>query len=423
MKTSDQQQPQEITDILYQYCLEDIKRYSISGKPNQKLSACLSKIKKNTLVERVIILGIAGSEELKKPELVKALLTRYQDPKVITEIVTWTQPEEKSILKELMTGTFLYLPKKELVDAYLAIRFLIATGLANVFEEQEEFVLALQDEMKPMLLALNWKKIDTASAQAFEVIKYCTAATSLYGALPIAKVYEIYTEYGQGEALLPKTKFDKLLFGSLIRSQAYWTDQHHLYADYFSVDDLEELSVLDDLMDPEDLYGHILIDILKSDKPYYRPDLATFLKYADPDYEPENPKLDSLMAFLKKYGTLKAEDWEELRDEILYSIEFGRIQDTLEALDQFGVQFNTRQDLDKFMKFYSDAVNHTRLWVNHGYTPVELRKLAAPSAMASDHSYANASANPLVSPTKKVGRNEPCPCGSGKKYKKCCGAN
>ena len=24
-------------------------------------------------------------------------------------------------------------------------------------------------------------------------------------------------------------------------------------------------------------------------------------------------------------------------------------------------------------------------------------------------------------PTKKVGRNDPCPCGSGKKYKKCCG--
>ena len=24
--------------------------------------------------------------------------------------------------------------------------------------------------------------------------------------------------------------------------------------------------------------------------------------------------------------------------------------------------------------------------------------------------------------TLKIGRNEPCPCGSGKKYKKCCGA-
>ncbi len=28
-----------------------------------------------------------------------------------------------------------------------------------------------------------------------------------------------------------------------------------------------------------------------------------------------------------------------------------------------------------------------------------------------------------VTKGKKVGRNEPCPCGSGKKYKKCCGAN
>ena len=24
---------------------------------------------------------------------------------------------------------------------------------------------------------------------------------------------------------------------------------------------------------------------------------------------------------------------------------------------------------------------------------------------------------------KKIGRNEPCPCGSGKKYKQCCGKN
>jgi hypothetical protein len=29
---------------------------------------------------------------------------------------------------------------------------------------------------------------------------------------------------------------------------------------------------------------------------------------------------------------------------------------------------------------------------------------------------------PLVLPSGKVGRNDPCPCGSGKKYKKCCGA-
>jgi len=29
--------------------------------------------------------------------------------------------------------------------------------------------------------------------------------------------------------------------------------------------------------------------------------------------------------------------------------------------------------------------------------------------------------NPQTRETPKVGRNDPCPCGSGKKYKKCCG--
>jgi hypothetical protein len=28
---------------------------------------------------------------------------------------------------------------------------------------------------------------------------------------------------------------------------------------------------------------------------------------------------------------------------------------------------------------------------------------------------------PIVEHSPKVGRNDPCPCGSGKKYKKCCG--
>ena len=31
--------------------------------------------------------------------------------------------------------------------------------------------------------------------------------------------------------------------------------------------------------------------------------------------------------------------------------------------------------------------------------------------------------NRAARPERRVGRNEPCPCGSGKKYKKCCGLN
>ena len=36
--------------------------------------------------------------------------------------------------------------------------------------------------------------------------------------------------------------------------------------------------------------------------------------------------------------------------------------------------------------------------------------------------YKEQKASGTVRKEKKVGRNDPCPCGSGKKYKKCCGA-
>ncbi|MBU2884367.1 SEC-C domain-containing protein [Gilvimarinus agarilyticus] len=32
-----------------------------------------------------------------------------------------------------------------------------------------------------------------------------------------------------------------------------------------------------------------------------------------------------------------------------------------------------------------------------------------------------APAEPIKRTEAKVGRNDPCPCGNGKKYKKCCG--
>jgi preprotein translocase subunit SecA len=32
-------------------------------------------------------------------------------------------------------------------------------------------------------------------------------------------------------------------------------------------------------------------------------------------------------------------------------------------------------------------------------------------------------ASKVIVKEKKIGRNDPCPCGSGKKYKKCCGKN
>ena len=49
------------------------------------------------------------------------------------------------------------------------------------------------------------------------------------------------------------------------------------------------------------------------------------------------------------------------------------------------------------------------------------RSMAAPPAALPGAS-PNHSPNDAPNATPKIGRNEACPCGSGKKYKRCCGA-
>jgi uncharacterized protein YchJ len=51
----------------------------------------------------------------------------------------------------------------------------------------------------------------------------------------------------------------------------------------------------------------------------------------------------------------------------------------------------------------------------------EVSGLSAGNPRENEKPSAQSSTSPSVNPDKKVGRNDPCPCGSGKKYKKCCG--
>lgn len=63
---------------------------------------------------------------------------------------------------------------------------------------------------------------------------------------------------------------------------------------------------------------------------------------------------------------------------------------------------------------------HLRLANEEEVKRAEAREKAKLSALQSNRNAAEAQAAP-VQAKKEPGRNDPCPCGSGKKYKKCCG--
>ena len=81
-------------------------------------------------------------------------------------------------------------------------------------------------------------------------------------------------------------------------------------------------------------------------------------------------------------------------------------------------------ELDEFeienSNFYEHSDNDLSNFINNRYMPPEFSPLDSIADMDEDE-YGDEEDDQFVENKQKIGRNEPCPCGSGKKYKKCCG--
>lgn len=150
---------------------------------------------------------------------------------------------------------------------------------------------------------------------------------------------------------------------------------------------------------------------------YYPFTKKQLLKAGDPDYVDITPAMDSFIDFLLDHYELSDEDTKEIAMQITNKI-------NLDAKPSFIIQY--LQSLLEFPSFefvqlitarIMDLHNNTRQWALKGYTPNELRREGKRHLTPLPDKPKRAS----VSTRTKVGRNEPCPCGSGKKYKKCCG--
>jgi len=93
----------------------------------------------------------------------------------------------------------------------------------------------------------------------------------------------------------------------------------------------------------------------------------------------------------------------------------------------FDSAINARTDLLTLNPAYSSLFDDLYRHLHAGGPPVTLKQtepvlMDLKRSLVSDQPvFIDGEGRAL--PRKKIGRNEPCPCGSGKKYKRCCGAN
>jgi hypothetical protein len=228
---------------------------------------------------------------------------------------------------------------------------------------------------------------------------YARAAVNLYGVIPAKELAEIFSK--QNTEQTTADEVCSLLLPLALKKNPWYCFYKGNIVHYWAI---EDFTIADNLLSHH------------ANKPRYVPDKDEFLKFAEQWYEDDKQR-----KFWNKVREYFNETWSEnykryrAFDELKeYSIQSNGISRIGEIMSENDLIFPKKADVQHFFDLLVDALNNSRMMKNKGYTPNELRDI-----MDAERPK-NTQPEILVQECRKVGMNDPCPCGSGKKYKKCC---
>lgn len=126
--------------------------------------------------------------------------------------------------------------------------------------------------------------------------------------------------------------------------------------------------------------------------------------------EPETEVKGTVQELADKYG-LELLTMVGFLDGINDSLKVPNPIETMEADTEVSLAFDTEKLYKNMVDAKADWLYNLPQW-DKIYDEETRKRLYMEQKMSG-----------TVRKEKKIGRNDPCPCGSGKKYKKCCGRN
>lgn len=85
-----------------------------------------------------------------------------------------------------------------------------------------------------------------------------------------------------------------------------------------------------------------------------------------------------------------------------------------------------RKLTNEVVGLYSNYQNSLPRWDLKGHSPAEAFEMGINLPKEEEYeprTFIDSNGSPFINASPKIGRNDPCPCGSGKKFKNCCGRN
>lgn len=324
--------------------------------------------------------------------------------------------------------------------------------------EEKRYVAIPETYTRRQLNSL-YREIPLKDTVSRTLRKYFNAMANLYGIIPLRKAYEIISE--QSPTLVTEDEF--LAFSEIARHECedyYILGAEEIYTDGKPAPPMER-EIIDILLFGDNIDLYIQTKRGQQGKPFYVPKKKELLLYDDAFYCGDAPESAEMREFIVDNLHLTGKKAEEVFLEVLYGSRYlgATFSDVMQHLADMGVVFKGQRDAEKFAALHQKFHNTTRMQCNRGHTPDEMMELIPPEgrvpqdislgpnikkaiaegsiqaselrkeimgmslpseglrmSLLKEVAEAEAAAKP-----KKIGRNELCPCGSGKKYKRCCG--
>ena len=347
---------------------------------------------KKELEQLAKLYGVKGAYKLKKAELVEALLDTI--PKKMPEILPML--DEADIKKfEALCEQEKVVGINEQLDPYYN---LMELELVQFIESKEESKLCVAPLIKEVYKDIDMSELMPRIRRNSTVREYIISILNLYGVVKLDWAVELFNRY-----YTPQVTEDELV--ALVKEDMRLACQSKIMDGYI----VEETIYAIDKGNFKDFLSVTI------DKEYFVPSKELLEKVNDELFYEPNLNVEKLKAHLRKNYTHN----EELIEEAVIAVTMiarvdcdktGKTMELiLEELANMGIEFNSLAQINEMIKHIVPVINVTRKWINKGYTMQELSPYTFDANIGQKIKVVD------------IGRNAACPCGSGKKYKKCCG--
>ncbi|WP_434305088.1 YecA family protein [Clostridium botulinum] len=369
----------------------------LESNEKNNLETLLNNLTKNDLTDIRKSLNVKGASKLNKKELIEVLENKLKNN--LNEVISNIGFYEYIFLDRYFDDIEYINKNTNKFDN--AINDLKKKGIIFQIDEDKNKVV-IPEELKANIKEnfIKEEEFNLGFYISKDILKVVQVLLHYYGALSLEELYEIIhsmssnLNYGKDKNI--EIEFDRSYLTNLLsdNNRSYYgiKKQDNIYY----VEDVINLSYV--------LQGHKAVQYLD-----YKELSINYIRKFNKEEFYIKP-LEKLKKYMKENLNIK----EEKLNEVMYSTSC--LMKNAFSVDYIfedikGRIYLKNEEIERDIKdIITEINNNIEKWCLRGHSITEIK-------LKEDKIYEKVE---KVNHKGKIGRNDPCPCGSGKKYKKCC---